>query len=703
VDLSSRDLISQPVMFRAIELPARCAYLIGARSADGLRRAVAEASTRWGGVSEPIIPVRSNGKVDGFWQQLTKLTQVQCVVNVDLDLAVAQLAAEALALPLVELRHIDRSSPSIDSTFPLLVESGVVQQRLRAPFNAPLWQVVAAGCWTEELNVQLPEISRYADDIPWECPHPDLVGRAQLDRNTLIERTSAQFYPYRQQGGSPEPAVVWVTAANSFTDCLGFWNLRALRSALGDVDPMVLIPYKEVHHWVGFDEQFREVLRRPVHIEPDALVFSHGAPKQVEAVASLLGLVASKSTKISSSIGFPQPPKREPPFLYSGHVDPFMLVMFDREYGVVTQFVAHAHGGEAIARFDSSIKMIASGRHLLRLESAVFDGIPRRPTTARLIHENARWAGESLELSVSTGTSTHHLDLHLPNPSEVVDRLLCQSDGAATASDKGLLGQRLQQLGLVDHLSFEVMPTIRVLTTPRSKELVRELAALGADAPRAQLLDIASSWGGRAERRYRSISDLKSDVSRQAPLVAERLANAGWMERGFEVRCADCGVRSFVKLAETKSAAECPACSSIQKFTGPTGPEVHYRLNGLLDLASDQGVLVHLLAEAELRRRFDHVHLLPGVDVNARSRREEVDLFGICGGQVVVGEAKTSADQFTSSQLDRDVGLAAGLQADRVVLACAQVIPERVRSMAKLRATRAGLAIEFVDSDTSAG
>ena len=135
--------------------------------------------------------------------------------------------------------------------------------------------------------------------------------------------------------------------------------------------------------------------------------------------------------------------------------------------------------------------------------------------------------------------------------------------------------------------------------------------------------------------------------------------------------------------------------------TAPRGHPHSSLAHGLLDRASDQGVLIHLVAEAELRRRFEDVYLLPGVDVSARSGPEEVDLFGVCGGRLIVGEAKTSADQFTPSQIERDVGLAAALGADRVVLACAQVIPTAARRTAEGNATEAGLTIEFVDPESS--
>lgn len=45
-------------------LPARVAYLISETSTTGFRRAVQEASCRWGGMTEPVIPVKSNGQCE---------------------------------------------------------------------------------------------------------------------------------------------------------------------------------------------------------------------------------------------------------------------------------------------------------------------------------------------------------------------------------------------------------------------------------------------------------------------------------------------------------------------------------------------------------------------------------------------------------------------------------------------------------------
>ncbi len=96
---------------------------------------------------------------------------------------------------------------------------------------------------------------------------------------------------------------------------------------------------------------------------------------------------------------------------------------------------------------------------------------------------------------------------------------------------------------------------------------------------------------------------------------------------------------------------------------------IYYRLNSLIDRASDQGVLPHLAAQAALLERDARTRLLLGVKVKFSDGREtEVDLFGLHGGRVVAGEAKTSPAEFSSKQLCRDVELSHRLGAQSHLL-----------------------------------
>ena len=101
-----------------------------------------------------------------------------------------------------------------------------------------------------------------------------------------------------------------------------------------------------------------------------------------------------------------------------------------------------------------------------------------------------------------------------------------------------------------------------------------------------------------------------------------------------------------------------------------------YRLNALIDRASDQGVLPHLLARAALQKLDDTSLVLPGADLRfPDGSRLEVDLVGVLRGKVVAGEVKTSGDAFSRGQLERDFRLSKQLKADIHLMAWMGELP----------------------------
>lgn len=89
-------------------VPARAAYLVREDSRGGFHRAVQEASTRWAGMTEPIVPVAHGGMVENWARNLFDLARVDGAVNVDLPDEEAQVAAAALGLECVPIAEIDR-------------------------------------------------------------------------------------------------------------------------------------------------------------------------------------------------------------------------------------------------------------------------------------------------------------------------------------------------------------------------------------------------------------------------------------------------------------------------------------------------------------------------------------------------------------------------------------------------------------------
>jgi hypothetical protein len=75
------------------------------------------------------------------------------------------------------------------------------------------------------------------------------------------------------------------------------------------------------------------------------------------------------------------------------------------------------------------------------------------------------------------------------------------------------------------------------------------------------------------------------------------------------------------------------------------------------------------------------------------SDKAEADIFGTRGGQVLGGEVKATASQFTADQIARDVDLSARLEADTHMLAVTESISENVVEKAKQLCTASGLGL----------
>ncbi|MGC5411689.1 hypothetical protein ACPXCX_49730, partial [Streptomyces sp. DT225] len=76
----------------AAVLPSRAAYLIASGSAAGFRTAVTQASSRWGGMTEPIVEALDSS-LSPLHEQTVRFAKVEALVNIDAN----PLAAEEIA------------------------------------------------------------------------------------------------------------------------------------------------------------------------------------------------------------------------------------------------------------------------------------------------------------------------------------------------------------------------------------------------------------------------------------------------------------------------------------------------------------------------------------------------------------------------------------------------------------------------------
>ncbi|MFG2918809.1 hypothetical protein ACGF0D_38730 [Kitasatospora sp. NPDC048298] len=278
--------------------------------------------------------------------------------------------------------------------------------------------------------------------------------------------------------------------------------------------------------------------------------------------------------------------------------------------------------------------------------------------------------------------------------------LLAERTERHVVSEKGAISVGLMDRTAIAVLSVPgVLETIQKLTTPRTEHMVKALRKLLEDK-QATLsdaeLEFAARWGSRSERVFKTADTLGHGKPSDAADRLEQLAGIGWAERGLTIKCAACGISSFLRLASVseRGAANCPGCGTHGSYVGSGhGPSVFYRLDSRIDRASDQGVLPHLLTIAALSRRFDRSWFLPGVDLwfPGQSRKSEADIFGIADGKIITGEVKASGDSFGEpGQIEKDVRIAVGLGADVYVMAATTPIRRLRKRLRRPSARRTG-------------
>src|SRR5580704_14113391 len=417
--MDSRDYVG-PTAVQAAVLPARAVYLVADGSEGGLRRAVQEACTRWGGMTEPIVPVRPGGEIDPWWQQVVSTTRADSAVNVDAKPDDAAKVAETLSLGLVPLADIDHHGLTALTVHPDAVGPEALPRPnayVMAREKRALCEVVGAGDLSDEHLESLRAGTLYP-----RRPHQDEVARAQLSGWTLVERTCSQFAEHWTRGLESGPAVVWVTEPQCFAECISFWNLRALRPLRYGSLPMLLLPVGQVQHWLHFTAELAHVLERPDQFEPDVAVCSLAvSDADLHKTASELELQHHEG---EPRIGHAWPAAaRKPPFTYLLGLDARRWLAFERSYGEVTDVDVQLFRGTTTIRFASPVEFRPGGSALVRLSGALLDGLPRHAAVAERIVKGGTWRDSALQITAHA-VNDYLFEIHVPELAEVTAALL---------------------------------------------------------------------------------------------------------------------------------------------------------------------------------------------------------------------------------------------------------------------------------------
>lgn len=691
---------------RATVLPARAAYLVKAGDRHAALTAVKEASTRWAGVTEPIIPVRASGSVDARWQQALKFSNVSGLVNVNLPLGTAETVARQFKMPVVEIAEIDHHGETKFTTHPVHIGVGDSHPGgtpwVMACEDTDLWQSFAAGDYYEN---RLEDLSQFPVTRLPEGDAGSEVAGAQIRRETWLDAGLREFAEDDAWGtNTAVPAILWVTSPNNLSECIFYWNLRALRQLGFRYAPMALLPSNAAIDWERLALDLVPYLLKPDEVEPDVLICSLNiATTKLDGIGASLGLVRSKEESYSRFTS-PRPPLRQAPFSYRSDLDPSFYVRFRREYGRVAKATTHVYRHDTRIEFESPAQFRAPGGLLLHLESDLFDRLPRRPVTASMIHDEATWRGDKLQIPTHAATS-FNLEIRVPTQHDTAWALIRDRCTEVELSNMGRMAVRLLELGGHEVLlDSNIRRTIEALRTRRAKQVAEQIGQFFADGyPPDELAEFITRLGETQQRRFHSVRQLRSAAGASGASSAEWLCHQGWAERGLSINCDRCSVRSFVPLDLTQPEGACPACRAAQPYQldEVDAPELQYRLNGLIDRAADQGVLPHLLAIAALRKRHGDTFLIPGADVVfADGTRREVDLFGIHDGKVVAGEAKNSATGFDEAETEAEVALSAALGAEVHLMVANDLIAEGAVDRATDLTQSADLGLMLIQGET---
>ncbi|GGT26060.1 hypothetical protein GCM10014713_18900 [Streptomyces purpureus] len=690
--------------------PARAAYLIAEGSRDGLRRAVQEATSRWGGQTEPIVPVPEDGTIAPDHRRVIEVAHVDGLVNVDAPADHAQSLAESFDMQLTPIDHIDRwgatrcTSHPADLALPATIDGS--NGYVIAAEGAPLWQVAAAGDLRSEAEKGFHDAGTAVRRVRFDHE----IGESQLWDHTLLGATTVSMSEeWASPAPSDSPTVLFlVSDADDFDTCLAFWNLRALRSVSRGAIPMHLLPV-DISHWTAWPRVLAGALQRPDQFSPDVLIASSSVGEQaMHTFAQNMGLQLSEEQQVSRSMTFgKEVPKRSAPFTYLVGL-PMRYVDFERRYGLAALVDVPVVGEKTALRFTSPVptKLDYGGMSLVSISGGPIDALPKREPVAKLVTDNAEWHDDAIQLAALLQRDWR-LELRIPTPAAAYEAVMRERTASHLLSDKGAIGAGLLDEAATDVLAEpNVFETIRQLTTPRGEDIAKKLQKLfGKDRPLTEdQKAFAEEFGGRSERVFKSANRLGCGSFETAQTALEHLAGIGWAERGFQTACSECKIKSFAPFSQetVRGIARCPVCGSSTDYTREPGRGLvlHYRLDARVDFANDNGVIAHLMVIGALDRRYTHTLLKPGVDLFfADGVQGEADVIGICDGKLVSGEVKMSGRSFTDTQLNKDMDIAERLRSDIYLMAATSPIEEEAKHRAKARCDELGVELLILERD----
>jgi hypothetical protein len=676
--------------------PKRAAFLFQTNSAAQFRKAVERASSRWGGLQEPIIPTSRAGRIQPAWCQIAEVLRPDIAFHVgDLDADACRRASAQLGIPVHSLEVEDHPS---SGAHPLVVEhtAGVLlasSSTSPCAFAGP--GLLASWNSADEWEKQGVTISTSDDDVE--------SANNQLRGTTVMEATGAQCSELSATGMPGPFALLWIAERSSLKDAVWFWNMRCLMPRGFEPPRAALVtPSAAAHPSVaGSLDHFKGVRK---WTSPDLLVLSLTLErKRLHELVERAGIELLESNRISYHLGR----QRDIEHRLTAWInaDPRDFWLDERDAGSRSTSVVTVEAPKTVARATSPVAFSqGGGRVRVRLSGPLLR-VPHRDTVAGLFLANASWKGGGLEIETDP-MAVYHFELLVPSADAILREAVAATGLRFELSQPGRLAGAVASLirsGQRPFANPNMRAVVSALTTKRSKTLAREIVELSTEITGVAAAVIADRVGPQltqVARSVRGVASIGAVAVTEAAALLERLVRLGLAERGLLVLCDQCHLSPFVALQATTPAGTCPACKAdVEYVTNRAGElQVHYRLNALLDRASDQGVVAHLAVLDQMAPDPETSLFLLGAQVfNGSTDLGEVDLLGYDGDKLVCGEVKTSPGGLTPHEIVKTLDIAKAMQADLVVFGCTSDLPQALLESVFSKADEYGLRAQAVD------
>jgi hypothetical protein len=688
--------------------PVRAAYLVRPGSTTDFKAAIYHACGRWGGLHEVIVPITQKGRIAPRYQWLLKTAAPPDYL---FDLAVladevrgqvqAKIGKPVLPISTAESVHWDNFHP-------LGAHESDEIRNIHALVPARPALIDWAGNGLIQDSDELKQWRELGAEIVSTSDRVALAI-AQLKDQTVLTTTLHQCYEVLVENPFTM-SWVWLGASGSLPDCLWFWNLRAATPRTVERDYSVLTT-PDVFGSKDFQEALADSLQRRPHTStPTFLLGSATIPEdRLERMVRSAGfdVYTGSQTTVSHHLGRGQ----------GAPAIATITVGVNRQPTVPTRTLYGIRASPTVQLFREGTRIRSAtplkahplyghGPVRVRMSGPAQLKAPATPSVAKLFDPRAEWVSGELELAMNHGGS-FDIPIAIPSRRAILEAALRDRGLAMQYSQPGKHAQAvLGRLASPDlFLDPNVGRVISALTSQPPAKLLDDLTrtkALSEEKVTSLLasLDVRPPRIERAAREIRQLADINLA---DALSILDDLAFAGLVERGLVVDCDECGLGSFSGLPTADARAVCPACGARAKFAGDaTGPQLHYRLNALLDRASAIGAVGHLYAVAAILQENREALVIPGADITRLDgSSQEVDLIGLAGDLILCGEVKSKAGWFTKTQIERDVGLSAELGAGRHLMVCLTQLSERAIEMAARAAGRHKLALAVMHPPTN--